>query len=614
MDGRRFNNTPFLIADIGGHDVILGKSWLAEQDIWLDVRHHRLVWPDECALPQSEEPLHHERVIPREILKRPVPKSEHQADEDRQEKCPSRYHSQYHVPRTYKQDIRDGMRKMRDSLSGKADEAAKREQAEQTERDQWKQMKQENQKVIQIDIAMVGDTGFKRTLGRAGTEGFTTSLYEIDRLIEDKREVEWREIQQTLPEQYHPWTDVFMKSELDTLPPRRDCDHQIKLHQNHDLGYCPLYKMSREELEAAKKYITENLHKGFIMPSNAPFASPILMAMKPGGGLRFCVDYRKLNAATVKDRYPLPLVSEMMDRISRGRIFTKLDIRQGFYRIRLSPESEDLTTFRTRYGTYKYRVMPFGLTNGPATFQRFMNDVLLDYLDEFVTVYVDDLLIFSENKLDHEIHVQKVLTRLREAGLQVALEKCEFSVKKTKFLGFIISSDGITVDPEKVKVIYDWKEPATVTGVQSFLGFCNFYRRFVKNYGRVARPLNQLTKKDVPFIFDAACKAAFRLLKQKLVEAPILRHYDPNRQTCVETDASDGVAAAVLSQEGDDGYWHPVAYYSKTLTPTEVNYEIHDKEMLAIVQALGEWRAELIGLREQSALTSELIIEHWNIL
>jgi hypothetical protein len=167
--------------------------------------------------------------------------------------------------------------------------------------------------------------------------------------------------------------------------------------------------MSLEELEAAKQYIQENLDKGFIVPSHAPFASPILMVRKHDGALHLCVDYQKLNAITKKDQYPLPLIDELLERLSKAKIFTKIDIRQGFHRIQMHPDSEDMTTFRTRYGSYKYKVMPLGLTNGPATFQRYVNDTFMDYLDDFLTAFVDDLLIYSDNEIEHQEHVQKVL-------------------------------------------------------------------------------------------------------------------------------------------------------------------------------------------------------------
>ena len=219
--------------------------------------------------------------------------------------------------------------------------------------------------------------------------------------------------------------------------------------------------MTTEELEEVKRYLLENLNKGFIEPSQAPFAAPILFVRKADGRLRLCIDFRNLNQITRKDRYPLPLIDELLGRIGRAKVFTKLDIRQAFNRIRMSPESEELTTFRTRYGSYKCKVLPFGLTNGPATYQRYMNDVLFDYLDDFCTAYLDDILIYSENELDHEEHVKKVLQRLRDAGLQADLKKCEFGVKRTKYLGFIITTDGIEVDPEKVSAVVNWTAPTT---------------------------------------------------------------------------------------------------------------------------------------------------------
>jgi hypothetical protein len=176
-----------------------------------------------------------------------------------------------------------------------------------------------------------------------------------------------------------------------------------------------------------------------------------------------------------------------------------------------------------------------------------MNDVLFDYLDDFCTAYLDDILIYSENELEHEEHVRKVLLRLRQAGLQADIQKSEFSVKRTKYLGFIISTDGIEADPEKTAVIDQWEPPRTVKGVQSFLGFCNFYRRFIKDYGRIAKPLNRLTRKDQPFSFDSTCERAFKELKKRLVSAPLLAHFDPNRPSMMETDASNGVIASVLS-------------------------------------------------------------------
>ena len=227
-----------------------------------------------------------------------------------------------------------------------------------------------------------------------------------------------------------------------------------------------------------------------------------------------------------------------------------------------------------------------------------MNDVLFDYLDNFCTAYLDDILIYSDNELEHEYHVKKVLERLRNAGLQIDLKKCEFHVTRTRYLGFIISTDGIEVDPDKISVVRNWKPPTTVKGIQSFLGFCNFYRRFIRDYGIIARPLVNLTKTGVRLVWAQACQDSFQKLKSMLTSAPILQHYSEDLETRIETDASDGVVAGVLSQRHEE-CWLPVAFFSKTMNPAECNYQIHDKEMLAIVKSLEEWRPELQRKRDR---------------
>ena len=600
--GRRFLNQPFLITNLGQHDVIVGRKWFASHDIWLDVKGQKLVWPEQRS-PMDAIISRQYLEVPKQVLQCSKPDPIHQADMERRDKKfeKQKKHEHYQVPRTEESDQQLNIAKMSRAL-------LLDQETHSTSTSQKPRRKMTSQQTTQIDIAAIGAAPFQRHLKRKDTEVFITSLSEIDRVIEERRtedrqkedDYEQKLVQQLLPRKYQEYEDVFSKAASDELPPQRTNDYRIELEEGQTaesaVGYSPLYKQTAEELEAAREYIVDNLSKGFIGPSAVPFASPILMARKPGGGLRFCVDYRKLNAITRKDRYPIPLVDELMERISGAKIFTKLDIRQGFHRIRLDPKSEDLTTFRTRYGTYKYHVVPFGLTNGPAAFQRFINETLMGYLDEFVTAFVDDLLIYSNNAMEHEVHVKKVLERLRAAGLQASIKKCEFHVTRTKYLGFILTTDGIEVDPEKTAVIRSWAVPTTARGIQSFLGFCNFYRRFIKDYSRVAKPLNRLTKKDVPFIWTEDCRQAFENLKKRLTDAPILRHYHPDLETKLETDASDGVVAGILSQKHED-LWHPVAYYSKSMSEAECNYEIHDKEMLAIVRALQEWRAELEGLQ-----------------
>jgi transposase InsO family protein len=646
LDGQRQENIPFLILDLGTHDLILGLKWMSYFNVWLNPRDKRLMWPDDPERTTTPS-FQREIQVPRNSLKSKKPDPEHQRDasarnraidlqDARARKSLPEPVSRRILPRpktpvkllvleeqdsgyesnerskpktigrnTHDWDVRDQIRRMQQELCALEEtilfpKPGLRNPAYTTS----SQRQNTLESPAVLDIACISATAFYMQSRRQDNVPFATSLYELDRLIEERTDkgdddITLEEIKSKVPVQSQAYADVFSKAASDRLPPHRSYDHCIQLESENTLGYSPLWHQSTDELKAIKQYLLENLDKGFIEPSQAPYASPTLFVKKPNGSLRFCVDFRKLNLLSRKDRYPLPLIDETLARISQAKIFTKLDIRQAFHRIRIHPDSEELTTFRTRYGAYKYKVLPFGLTNGPATYQRYMNDVLFDYLDDFCTAYLDDILIYSDDPLTHYEHVNKVLQRLRDAGLQADIRKCEFGVTRTKYLGFIISTDGIEVDPEKTDVIRHWEEPRTVKGIQSFLGFCNFYRRFIRDYGILSKPLSRLTKADVRFQFDETCRSAFQELKRRLTEAPILRHYDYALETMLETDASDGVIAGVLSQLHPDGNWYPVGYFSKSMASAELNYQIHDKEMLAIVRSFGHWRPELQGSSQQ---------------
>ena len=228
--------------------------------------------------------------------------------------------------------------------------------------------------------------------------------------------------------------------------------------------------------------------------------------------------------------------------------------------------------------------MPFGLYNGPASWQHLINDTLFDFLHCFVQAYLDNILIYSKTLKEHHSHVCQVLQRLREAGLQADIDKCEFHVQETKFLGLIVSTEGIRMDPHKVSTILDWARPTYLRHVRSFLGFCNFYQCFIQDFSKLAKPLTGLTKKDIPFDWTSACQSAFDSLKKMVTEAPILAHYKQGLKTIVETDSSDYVSSGVFSQLGEDGLLYPVTFFSKNLNPAECNYEIYDKELLAIIR------------------------------
>ena len=257
----------------------------------------------------------------------------------------------------------------------------------------------------------------------------------------------------------------------------------------------PLRNQSQDELRVIRKYLKDSLSKNWIRASRSPAAAPVLLVKKPGGGIRFCVDYRGLNDITVKNWYPLPLIRETLDRLSQAKYYTKLNIIAAFNRMRIKEGEEWKTVFQTRYGLFKYLVMPFKLHGAPATFQYFINDVLQEHLDIFVSAYINDLLIYSKTLWEHKEHVRQVLSKLREAGLQVDIKKCEFHVEEVLYLGIIIGKHGIKMDPAKVAAIREWTRPQTVKDVQLFLGFANFYRRFIKGFSEVAKPLLALTGK-----------------------------------------------------------------------------------------------------------------------
>lgn len=320
-------------------------------------------------------------------------------------------------------------------------------------------------------------------------ETFSTTSSDPPDYVNEPRKI--------VPAQYHDFLEAFSKKKADSLPPHRSYDLSIPLEEGKSPPFGPLYSLSQVELKALSEWLEENLSKGFIRASTSPCGAPILFVKKKDGSLRLCVDYRGLNNITIKNRYPLPLIPEAMDRLKDARFFTKLDLRGAYNLVRVKEGEEWKTAFRTRYGHFECLVMPFGLTNAPAVFQHFMNDVLRDMLDLFVLVYLNDILIFSNDADEHELHVCAVLARLIENNLFCKAEKCEFNVTQTEFLGFIVSDNGLRMAQDKVDAVLDWPTLTKVRELQQFLGFANFYRRFIEGYSRTISPLTRLLKKDI---------------------------------------------------------------------------------------------------------------------
>ena len=388
--------------------------------------------------------------------------------------------------------------------------------------------------------------------------------------------------------------DVFPETLPVGLPPQRNVDHRIIIEPGqHPPSRAP-YRMSPTELKELKKQLDDLIAHEFIRPSQSPFGAPVLFVKKKDGSMRLCVDYRGLNKITVKNKYPLPRVEDLIDQLQGARYFSKIDLRSGYHQIRIHENDVSKTAFRTRYGHFEFTVLPFGLTNAPATFMELMQQIFHSHLDQFVIVYLDDILVYSKTLEDHHRHLRVVLEVLRKHRLYAKRSKCCFYQSSVSFLGHVVSRQGVHMEQDKIKAIREWPTPNTVQELRSFLGLAGFYRRFIKNFSRICSPLTELLKKDQKFVWSEQHTSAMGNLQQSIQQAPVLIHPDTNVPYTVVTDASGFAIGAALCQDQGQGL-QPIAYMSKKMLPAEKNYPVHEQELLAIVCALKEWRHYLHG-------------------
>ncbi|KAL0417132.1 UNVERIFIED_CONTAM: Retrovirus-related Pol polyprotein from transposon.6 [Sesamum latifolium] len=306
--------------------------------------------------------------------------------------------------------------------------------------------------------------------------------------------------------------------------------------------------MAPVELQELKKQLEELLEKRFIQPSTSPWGAPVLFVKKKDGSMRLCVDYRQLNRVSVKNKYPLPRIDDLLDQLKGATTFSKIDLRSGYWQLRIAEKDIPKIAFRTRYGHYEFLVMPFGLTNAPAAFMALMNRTFQKYLDRFVIVFIDDILVYSKNREEHEQHLRIVLQILKEKELYAKLSKCEFWVNQVVFLGHVISGDGVMPDPSKVKAVMEWRIPKNATEVRSFLGLAGYYRRFVEGFSIIAGPLKKLLRNGVAFQWTEQCQQSFDELKRRLTSTPILTLPSGSGGYVVYTDASKQGLGCVLMQ------------------------------------------------------------------
>ncbi|GBN37648.1 Retrovirus-related Pol polyprotein from transposon 297, partial [Araneus ventricosus] len=364
-------------------------------------------------------------------------------------------------------------------------------------------------------------------------------------------------------------------------------------------GDHPPIKQYPRRLPLARKEEADNLVKemvdnGIIEESSGPWASPIVLVKKKDGSTRFCVDYRKLNEITKKDSYPLPRIDDTLDALNGSQWFTTLDLKSGYWQIEIRPEDREKTAFTTGQGLWQFKVMPFGLCNAPATFERLMETVLRGLSSEACLVYLDDIIIVGRTFEEHLNNLRKVFQRLQKANLKLNLKKCRFFQKEVTYLGHVISAEGVKTDPEKIKAVVDWPRPETVHDLRSFLGLCTYYRRFVKNFSTIAKPLHKLTEAKSNFNWTEECEKSFNSLKQALTSSPILTYPRTDKDFILDTDASNEGIGAVLSQNiGNEE--RVIAYFSKSLGKPERNYCVTRKELLAIVKSIEHFHHYLYG-------------------
>jgi hypothetical protein len=389
----------------------------------------------------------------------------------------------------------------------------------------------------------------------------------------------------------HDYPYVFLE-ELPSMPPDRDIEFLIELLPGTPLISKRSYRMPVNELVELKKQIAELQAKGFIRPSLSPWGAPVLFVEKKDGTQRMCVDYRSLNEVTIKNKYPLLRIEDLFDQMKGASVFSKIDLRSGYHQLKIRESDIPNTAFHTWYGLYEYTVMSFGLTNAPAYFMYLMNKVFMKYLDRFVIVFIDDILVFSKTMEEHEEHLRLVLEKLRSNQLYAKFSKCEFWLTEVAFLGHIISTGGVSVDPGKVKDVLNWMPPTTVSEIRSFLGLAGYYCRFIKDFSKIAKPMTKLLEKNKAFEWTKECQASFEELKKRLTSSSVLVLLDLTKKFDIYCDASRQGLGCVLMQEGQ-----VVCYASRQLRKHEENYPTHDLELAVMVHALKIWRHYLIGHR-----------------
>ena len=410
-----------------------------------------------------------------------------------------------------------------------------------------------------------------------------SSVEDFAKLNEMISVMSLNELKKKLSIIYHNFLNVFDKEKTMQLLLHQLYNHKIELEEESQSSKSWLYLMLSYKLQKIKKYLEENLKKKFITLSKASFALLILFVEKKDDSLCFCMNYWKLNALIKRDRYLILLIDEVLAQIQDSKYLTWFNIIIMFNKLHMSSESEDLTTF---FNVYKYKVMLFELINEFAFFQHYINDVLFNCLHKFCQTYLNDILIYSKTLKEHKTHVKEVLKKLREVDLQINIDKCKFKIQKISFLELLIFINDLQMNSWKVNVIQDWKVSQSLTHVQIFIDFCNFYQWFIKNFSKIAWFMIKLTQKDHFFKWIKIYQIIFEELKQQMMTAFILKHFNSIRKAILKTDFLNYINNEVLSQYDDEDILHSMIFYNKNMIFAECNYKIYDKKLLIIICCL----------------------------
>ncbi len=457
-----------------------------------------------------------------------------------------------------------------------------------------------------MNIAMIETATYRMLVKQSDIKIFAVIVLKIDRLIttvENKSEEvnlhelshaeAFKQVKIKLFSEYHDYLDVFDRAMINQLSLHHFYDHKIELIDKEMFLRSRLYQMFDHKLQKIKKYLIKHLNKKFIFFSFASYVSLILFAEKKDESLHFYVDYKKLNALIKRDCYSLSLIDETFTHIQESKYLTWLNIIVAFNKLHMHSDNEDLTIFITFFDSYKYHVLLFKLINESTFYQYYMNDVLFKYLHQFCQIYLNDIIIYSKILKKHKRPVRLILNRLREADLQIDINKCKFHVQKIIFLELLMSIKRLKMNSRKMQAVVDWFTLNNLTQMQFFIDFCNFYQRFIKNFSKIVHSMIQLTQKKIIFEWNEVCQTAFNHMKRRMTETSILCHFDQIRDFILEINSFNYVNDEVLSQYDDEDVLHSIIFYSKNMSSAECNYKIYDKKLLIIIWAFEHWWLEL---------------------